>query len=331
MEREIKLNHGSGGVLTHRLIKEIFLKIFNNKILRELEDSAEIGSLAFTTDSYVVKPLFFPGGDIGKLSICGTVNDLAMKGAIPKYISITYIIEEGFAIDDLHKICVSAQISARKAGVKIVAGDTKVVERGSADGIFITTSGIGVIPKGVSLSYHNVEPGDLILINGTIGDHGIAVLNKRLKLGLSMKLSSDCAALNSLVQKMLKVNKKSIRMLRDPTRGGVATTLNEISEKTNLGIIIDEASLPIKKEVAGACELLGLDPLYVANEGKLIAIVDSKYSERLIRVMKSDQLGKEAKIIGQVVKKPKGVYLRTLIGGLRPLLMLETEMLPRIC
>ncbi len=331
MKETIKLSHGSGGVLTHRLVNEIFLKEFDNKILRQLEDAAAIGSLAFTTDAYVVKPLFFPGGDIGKLAVCGTVNDLAMKGARPKYIAITYIIEEGFPLNDLVKITRSAETAARKAGVKIIAGDTKVVEKGSGDGLFISTSGIGFIPKGVNLSSRLVRPDDLVLINGSIGDHGVAVLNKRLSLGLSMKLKSDCASLNNLVQTMLKINKKAIHMLRDPTRGGVATTLNEISERANVGIIIEESSLPIKREVHGACELLGLDPLYVANEGKLIGIVDRRYARSLLKVMKTDSLGRQARVIGYVEKKPKGVYVKTRIGGLRPLLMLETEMLPRIC
>lgn len=333
MEKEIRLSHGSGGVLTHRLIEQVFLKEFDNKILRELEDAATVGSLAFTIDAYVVKPIFFPGGDIGKLAICGTVNDLAMKGAVPKYIAITYTIEEGFPLDDLIKVTRSAQGAARQAGVKVIAGDTKVVEKGGADKLFISTAGIGFVPKGIQLSSRKVNPSDKVLINGTIGDHGIAVINKRLNLGLSMRLKSDCAPLNHLVEKILKIDtrRQPVHMLRDPTRGGIATILNEISKSARVGIIIDERSLPIKKEVSGACEILGLDPLYVANEGKLICLVSEKYTPKILKVMRNDPLARKATIIGQVVKKPKGVFVKTLIGGIRPLLMLETEMLPRIC
>jgi len=333
MRESIKLGHGSGGVLTHRLIRDIFLKTFNNRILRRLEDAAAIGRLAFTTDAYVVKPLFFPGGDIGRLAVSGTVNDLAMKGAVPKYLSITFIIEEGFPVDELKIVSRSAQQAAAQARVKIVAGDTKVVEKGAADRLFITTAGIGIIPGGTNVSPARVRPGDVIIINGTIGDHGIAVLNKRLELGLVMKLVSDCAPLGHLVQTMLSTgsNRRAVHMMRDPTRGGVATSLNEISKQAGVGIIIDEEALPIRPAVHGACELLGLDPLYVANEGKVIAIVARKAAGRILPTMRKHPLGRNSTVIGEVVKRPRGLFLKTGIGGLRPLLMLETEMLPRIC
>ncbi len=331
--KNITLSHGSGGVLTHRLIRDIFLKTFNNRILRRLEDAAAIGRLAFTTDAYVVKPLFFPGGDIGRLAVCGTVNDLAMKGAVPKYLSITFIIEEGFPVDELKIVSRSAQQAAAQARVRIVAGDTKVVEKGAADRLFITTAGIGIIPRGARVSLARVRPDDVIIINGTIGDHGIAVLNKRLDLGLTMKLASDCAPLGNLVKAMLSTgtDRRAVHMMRDPTRGGVATTLNEIADRTGLGIIIAEEALPIRPAVHGACELLGLDPLYVANEGKVIAIVARKAAGRILRTMRRHRLGRGSAVIGEVVRKPRGVFLKTGIGGLRPLLMLETEMLPRIC
>jgi len=322
----ITLGHGSGAGLTAKLIEEIFDKNFQ---LPSLEDAVEIEHrIAVSTDAHVIKPLFFPGGDIGKLSVTGTVNDVSMKGAIPKYLLITYIIEEGFPIADLKKITRSVQKTAEKANVRIIAGDTKVVERGKADGIFITTTGIGFLPPQVNLSPKNIENGDSILVNGTIGDHTIAIINAREKLGLEPAPQSDCTPLNDLVQTMLKNG--NIRFLRDATRGGIATIFNEIYRETGLGIIVEEDSLPVKNEVSAICELLGLDVLYLANEGKLIAISDAE-NRKLLSAMKNHPLGKETAIIGKMTDEVDGVYLRTSIGGLRPLPMLESDPLPRIC
>ncbi|MEO0123759.1 MAG: hydrogenase expression/formation protein HypE [candidate division WOR-3 bacterium] len=333
MERRfINLGYGSGGVLTQKLIKELILKYFPDPILKKLEDSAELEinnkNIAFTTDSYVVNPIFFPGGDIGKLSVCGTINDLAMKGAIPEYISFSLIIEEGFSFDDLEKILISASKIAKKANVRIVCGDTKVVEKGKADKVFITTSGIGQIK--LRLGKDRIKPGDKIIISGTIGDHGIAIMNQRLNLNLRANFKSDCAPLNLITNKIF--NKKfGIHFMRDPTRGGVVAVLNEMVDKTDFGIVINESELPIKTEVRGACEILGLDPLYIANEGKFIAVIDKNNAKDFLIFIKKYPLAKNAKIIGEVTKEFSGVWLRTSIGGLRPLLQLEAEGLPRIC
>jgi hydrogenase expression/formation protein HypE len=328
----IKLGHGSGGLLMSRLIKEVLLKHFDNKILQRLEDAAELPAakdkVAFTTDSYVIDPIFFPGGDIGKLAICGTINDLAMKGAIPKYLSFSLIIEEGFTFADLDKILKSAAHAARGAGVSIVCGDTKVVEKGKADKIFITTSGVGVIKH--HLGKDRIRTGDRIMLSGTIGDHGIAIMNERLKLGLEFNVKSDVATLNAIVQRVLQAG-KGVHFMRDPTRGGVASALNEAVDATQLGIIIDERTLPIKQQVKGASEILGLDPLYIANEGKFVAITDKKFAATLLKKTKSHPLGRNAALVGEVVREPKGVWLKTRIGGIHPLLQLEAEGLPRIC
>jgi len=322
----ITLGHGSGGGLTRRLINDIFDKNFK---LPTLDDAVEIENrIVVTTDAHVIKPIFFPGGDIGKLSVTGTVNDVSMKGAVPKYLLITYIIEEGFKIDDLRKITESVQKAAEEANVKIIAGDTKVVERGKADGMYITTTGIGFLPEGVNLTSNNIKNGDKIIVNGTIGDHTVSIINAREKLGLTPAPQSDCASLNELVQIMLKSG--NIQFLRDATRGGVATILNEVAEETNLGIIINEEDIPVKDAVNAICGLLGLDALYMANEGKLVSFVSGEASN-LINEMKNHKHGKESKIIGEVTTEFKGVYLRTSIGGLRPLLMLESDPLPRIC
>ena len=315
-----------------RLIKNVVLKHFDNKILKRLEDAAELptskANIAFTTDSYVVDPIFFPGGDIGKLAICGTINDLVMKGAVPKYLSLSLIIEEGFDLNDLEKILRSAARTARSAGVAVVCGDTKVVEKGKADKIFINTSGVGVIKK--HLGKDLIRPGDRILISGTIGDHGIAVMNERLKLGLEFDVKSDVAALNRLVERLLRYG-KPVHFMRDPTRGGVVSVLNEAIDGKELGILIDESSLPIKRQVRGASEILGLDPLYIANEGKFVAMIDRKDASRVLRSIKKHVLGRNAALIGEVVREPKGVWLKTQIGGIHPLLQLEAEGLPRIC
>ena len=322
----ITLGHGSGGGLTRRLINDIFDKNFK---LPTLDDAVEIENrTVVTTDAHVIKPIFFPGGDIGKLSVTGTVNDVSMKGAVPKYLLITYIIEEGFKIDDLKTITESVQKAAEDANVKIIAGDTKVVERGKADGMYITTTGIGFLPEGVDLTSKNIKNGDKIIVNGTIGDHTVAIINAREKLDLTPTPQSDCASLNGLVQLMLKSG--NVKFLRDATRGGVATILNEVVEDTGLGIIINEEDIPINDAVNAICGLLGLDALYMANEGKLVSFVSGETSN-LINEMKKHKYGKKTKIIGEVTTEVKGVYLRTSIGGLRPLLMLESDPLPRIC
>ncbi|MDD5687808.1 MAG: hydrogenase expression/formation protein HypE [Elusimicrobia bacterium] len=338
--KKITLSDGSGGKSTHNLIKNFILKKLGNPILNRMDDSAVlnpnslisnplISKLVFTTDSYVIKPIFFPGGDIGKLCICGTVNDLSVMGAKPLYISLSAIIEDGLEIEKLEKIVSSIAETSKKAGVQIVCGDTKVVEKGAADEIFITTSGIGVIDKKLSISGHNAVTGDIIIISGTIADHGIAVLNARQELGFKGKLESDVAPLNNLIEKMLKAGE--IHVMRDPTRGGLATTLNEITEQSNTGIEIYENKIPIKKPVKSACDILGLDPLYVANEGKVIAIVQEKDAQKILSAMKKHPLGKNAEIIGKVISKPKDVLLKTKIGGSRILQMLESDQLPRIC
>jgi len=322
----ITLGHGSGAGLTRKLINDIFDKNFN---LPSLDDAVEIENrMVVTTDSHVIKPIFFPGGDIGKLSVTGTVNDVSMKGAIPKYLLITYIIEEGFRISDLKTITESVQKAAEEANVKIIAGDTKVVEKGKADGIYITTTGIGFLPEGVNLTSKKIHEGDKIIVNGSLGDHTVAIINARENLGLTPAPQSDCASLNSLVQIMLK--KGNVKFLRDATRGGVATILNEVTDDTGFGIIIDEDKLPIKGEVEAVCGLLGLDALYMANEGKLVSFVSGETSN-LIKKMREHKHGKDSVIIGEVTTEVKGVYLRTSIGGLRPLLMLESDPLPRIC
>ncbi len=328
----VKLGHGSGGLLTSRLIKTSILKYFKDQTLKRLEDSAELRlkskNIAFTTDSYVVNPIFFPGGDIGTLAICGTVNDLAMKGAIPKFISFSLIIEEGLPFKELEIILQSTARAAKRARVSVVCGDTKVVEKGKTDKIFITTSGIGIVK--LHLGKEKMKVGDMVLISGTIGDHGIAIMNERFDLGLKSSIKSDVAPLNLITNRLLKC-KSTLHCMRDPTRGGIASVLNELLEGTQLGIMINETTLPIRREVRGASDILGVDPLYVANEGKLLAVVERKAAEKILKIIKSHTLGKNAAIIGEVVKKPKGVWVRTEIGGVHPLLQLEAEGLPRIC
>jgi hydrogenase expression/formation protein HypE len=334
-EEKILLAHGSGGKLSHDLIKQIFLPQFLNPFLEPLDDSAKIinrqGSIAFTTDSYVVNPIFFPGGDIGKLAVCGTVNDLSMIGAIPSYLSLSLIVEEGFSINLLKQIISSIQEVAEQAGVNIVTGDTKVVEHGAADLLFINTAGIGWIRPGVNLSGRNVRPGDKILLNGYIGDHEMAVLSQREGFTFKGELKSDCAPLNDLVAKMLNTC-PSIRCMRDPTRGGLATTLNEIASMSNVGMVIEEEKVPLREPVRGISEVLGLDPLYLANEGKLVAICPPNEEEPLLDVMREHPLGRDAEIIGRVVEENrKRVILHTLIGGHRILDMLTGGQYPRIC
>jgi len=286
--------------------------------------------LAFTTDCYVVRPLFFPGGDIGSLAVNGTVNDLAMCGAVPLYLSIGFIIEEGFPMGNLQKIVASVQKTAEEASVKMVTGDTKIVNRGQADKLFINTSGIGVVDRDLNISGSNARPEDKVILSGSIGNHGIAVMSQRAGLEFDAPITSDCAPLNSLVMDMLSVT-RNIHCLRDPTRGGLATTLNELADQSNVGIVIEEARIPIGEPVRGACELLGYDPLYVANEGVLVAVVPSEDAPQVLAKMRGNTCGRDSEIIGEVVAEPKLVLLRTTIGGSRIIDMLAGELLPRIC
>jgi hydrogenase expression/formation protein HypE len=287
--------------------------------------------LSISTDSHVVFPLFFPGGDIGKLAVCGTVNDVAMLGARPLYLTAGFILEEGLSMDTLKQVVESMRVAAEEAGVQIVAGDTKVVQRGKADGMYITTAGVGLVREGVNVSGANAKPGDVVIISGTMGDHGIAVLGARGELGFQSSLHSDVAPLNHLIAAMLDAS-PNVHVLRDPTRGGLATTLNEIAVQSNAGILLREETIPVHPEVNAACEMLGFDPLYVANEGKLVAIVPKEEAERILAVMKSTRYGEGAIVIGEVVAEPKGrVLLKTVLGSTRVVDMLAGEMLPRIC
>jgi len=335
----ILLGHGSGGKLSAELIRDIFLPAFQNPVLARLDDQAIVNvngqRLAITTDSFVVKPLFFPGGDIGSLAVHGTVNDLAMGGATPLFLSAAFIIEEGFSMDDLRRVVSSLRQAAAEEGVQVVTGDTKVVEKGKGDGLFINTTGIGLVPEGIELSADRARPGDKVLLSGPIGDHGIAILAQREGLEFETKIQSDSAALHTLVAAMLGVTSNvtlDIRCMRDPTRGGVSSTLNEIAERSQVGIELEERSLPIHEEVRGACELLGLDPLYVANEGKLIAIVAPEGADAVLQAMKRHPLGAEAVVIGTVKKENPGlVTMRTPLGTTRIVDMLAGDQLPRIC
>jgi hydrogenase expression/formation protein HypE len=333
MEDRILLAHGSGGKLMQDLIRS-FMPELSNPILDKMEDSAVFGvsgRMAFTTDSFVVNPLFFPGGDIGRLAVCGTVNDLAVSGAKPLYLSLALIIEEGLPIVDLKKIILSVKKAAAEAGVKIVTGDTKVVNCSSADKLFINTGGVGVVPESINISAANAQPGDKIIISGTLGDHGIAVLSKREGLKFELPVPSDCAPLNGLVADMLAAS-VNIHCMRDPTRGGLAVTLNDFAEKSNVGIIIQEDKVPINKAVLAACELLGLDPLYIANEGKMAAIVPAKDAEVVLAVMKRHKYGKNAAVIGEAVKAHPGkVVMKTCLGASRIVDVPVGELLPRIC
>ncbi|MFQ6015258.1 MAG: hydrogenase expression/formation protein HypE [Anaerolineae bacterium] len=353
----ILLAHGSGGRLSHELIEKLFLPPFINPALSRLDDAAVLPladsrwqmadgqrqatdgyqlpishqRLAFTTDSHVVKPLFFPGGDIGKLAVCGTVNDLAMSGATPLYLSAAFVIEEGLDTGTLRRVVESMRNSAVEAGVEIVSGDTKVVEQGGADGLFISTAGVGLVPPDVDISGSNAQVGDLVIISGPIGDHGIAVLSEREGLEFETELESDIAPLNHLVAAMLQAS-WNIHALRDPTRGGLATTLNEIAAKSKVCLKIEEGKIPVRASVRAACEMLGYDPLYVANEGKLVAVVKGDDAETILEAMHRTRYGEEATIIGEVVAEPAGrVLMRTEIGGTRLVDMLVGEMLPRIC
>ena len=334
MDDKILLAHGSGGKLSHDLIEKTFIPPFSNPILDRMDDSAVFdlsGRVAFTTDSYVVSPIFFPGGDIGKLAVCGTVNDLAMSGASPLYLSVSFIIEEGLPFAELKKIVSSIKQAATDASVKVVTGDTKVVNKGGADKLFINTAGVGIIPSGIDISGANAVPGDKVILSGAIGDHGIAIMSQREGLRFGIPVESDCAPLNGLVAEML-ARSRQIHCLRDPTRGGLAATLNELARQSGVGINIEEDKIPVHESVSAACELLGFDPLYVANEGKLVAIVAPAHAEEILNVMKQNRYGRESAIIGEVVSEHPGrVIMKTVLGASRIVDMLSGELLPRIC
>jgi hydrogenase expression/formation protein HypE len=359
--------HGSGGQLGHELVESLFVRHFHNPILADLNDAAIVEvpgpdsqvarrpnskretrhsqletqhselttrnpQLAFTTDSYVISPLFFPGGDIGKLAVCGTVNDLAVSGADPRYLSAGFILEEGLSFDTLERVVRSMAETARTAGVQVVTGDTKVVNHGAADGLFINTAGIGFVRPGVQMSPRNLRPGDAILASGTLGDHGMAVMMQREGLALSSPLVSDCVPLNGLIAALLSACPSGVRCMRDPTRGGLVATLNEWATGANAGILVQETAVPLREEVRGACEILGLDPLYVANEGKVIVAVAPEFAEAALNALRAHPLGRHAAAIGQVTgERPGRVVLRTALGAHRVLDMLVGEQLPRIC
>jgi hydrogenase expression/formation protein HypE len=331
----VTLGHGSGGKLTAELIRDIFLPAFRNPILAGMNDQAVVrlneSRVAFTTDSFVVKPLFFHGGDIGSLAVHGTVNDLAMGGALPLFLSVAFIIEEGLSMDTLQRVVTSLGNAAQDAGVQVVTGDTKVVEKGSGDGLFINTTGLGLVPDGISMSADQARPGDAIILSGSIGEHGIAILAEREGIEFDSPVESDSAALHTLVADMLSVT-RSIRCLRDPTRGGVSSALNEIAAQSQAGILLDERAIPVREEVRGACEMLGLDPLYVANEGKLIAVVEAGAADSLLDAMRGHPLGRNAQRIGTVTNTHPGwVSMRTILGTTRIVDMLAGDQLPRIC
>jgi hydrogenase expression/formation protein HypE len=332
---KIVLGHGSGGRLSANLLRDVFLPVFSNPALDRMDDQAvlEIGGsqLAFTTDSFVVKPLFFPGGDIGSLAVHGTVNDLAMGGATPLYLSAAFIIEEGLPLETLHRIAASMAQAAAAAGVAIVTGDTKVVERGKGDGVFINTTGIGLVTLGLRLSANQARPGDVVILSGSIGDHGTAIMASREGLEFETTIVSDCAPLHQLVADMLAASSQ-VRCMRDPTRGGLSSSLNEIAAQSGVSIAIEEKKIPVRDEVRGACELLGLDPLYVANEGKLVAIVAPEAANDLLAAMRRNPRGEDAVVIGVVLKGRAGlVTMKTVFGSSRIVDLLPGDQLPRIC
>jgi hydrogenase expression/formation protein HypE len=359
----ILLGHGSGGQLTNDLIRRLFVPAFGNEVLERLEDQATVTfsrdaealrsgarcsersapkslrvaanlngiRLALTTDSFVVRPLFFPGGDIGSLAVHGTVNDLAVGGATPLYLSAAFILEEGLLLTDLERIVRSMRKACDAAGVQLVTGDTKVVDKGKGDGVFITTTGVGVVPDGLNLSIRSAKPGDKVIVSGTLGDHGIAIMSVREGIEFETVLESDSALLHDLTRVMLE-SCPLIRCMRDPTRGGVSSALNELAEASGVGVELDEETIPLRPEVRGACEMLGLDPLYVANEGKLIAVVPSEHAERVLKTMRNHALGQNAAMIGTVVADhPRMVTMKSLVGGERVVTLLAGEQLPRIC
>ncbi|WP_044641129.1 hydrogenase expression/formation protein HypE [Risungbinella massiliensis] len=337
MGHRISLAHGEGGELTHRLIKDVFVNSFGNMEQSKLDSAIfhhnDLQTIAVTTDSYVVKPIFFPGGNIGKLAITGTVNDLAVSGAKPQIITAGFIIEEGFLLSDLKKIVQSMAAEANNAGVQIIAGDTKVVEKGSADGLFINTTGLGIIRDKHELKFDSIRERDSVIISGTLGDHGISILSARQDLGLITEVQSDCASLYHLIQELMeKID--GIRIMRDPTRGGLTTTLIELCEDGKFNILLDEASIPIRKDVQGVCDILGFDPLYLANEGKVIIVVDSTSEQKVLDIMRKNPLGKDACVIGHITSCDEysgKLLLKTSVGSTRRLYRLTEMLLPRIC
>ena len=331
----VDMSHGAGGRAMAQLIEELFVQAFDNEWLRQMNDQARFavpsGRMVMSTDSHVVSPLFFPGGDIGSLSVHGTINDVAMSGARPLYLAAGFVLEEGFPLADLGRIVTSMAGAAQEAGVAVITGDTKVVERGKGDGVFITTTGVGMVPPGVDISGDRARPGDRVLVSGTLGDHGVAIMSFRENLTFATSIRSDSAALHSLVAAMLQAV-PGIRCLRDPTRGGLATTLNEFARQSGVGIRLAEAAIPVQAEVRAACELLGLDPLYVANEGKLVAVCAPQDAERLLAAMRAHPLGRDAAEIGEVIADAQHfVQLQTAFGGTRMVDWLAGEQLPRIC
>jgi hydrogenase expression/formation protein HypE len=331
----VDMSHGSGGRAMAQLVEQLFAAAFSNEWLNQRNDQALLprpaGRIVMSTDCHVVSPLFFPGGDIGCLSVHGTVNDVAMSGAVPLYLAAGFILEEGFPLADLKRIVDSMAAAAREAGVPIVTGDTKVVEAGKGDGVFITTTGVGVVPEGLAISGDRARPGDRILVSGTLGDHGMAIMSQRESLAFGSDLVSDTAALHRLVAAMVAAVPQ-LRVLRDPTRGGLATTLNEIAAQSGAGMLIEEAAIPVLRQVQAACEFLGLDPLYVANEGKLVAIAPAEHAEALLAVMRAHPQGQQAAIIGEVVADPHHfVQMKTRFGGRRIVDWLAGDQLPRIC
>ena len=332
----VQLAHGGGGRLSQQLVEKVFLGAYGNPLLEQLHDGAILqtggGRLAFSTDSFVVRPLFFPGGNIGSLAVHGTVNDIAMCGAKPLAISAGFILEEGFAMDQLWRIAESMREAASEAGVEVVTGDTKVVDRGKGDGVYINTTGIGWIPEGIDISPTRAQVGDQVLVSGELANHGIAIMSVREGLEFETAIETDSAALNGMVEAILAAGGSGVHVLRDPTRGGVASALNEIAGQANIGVLLEESRLPIDEQVRGACEILGFDPLYVANEGKCLAIVAPEVADAVLDAMRGDPLGGKAARIGTVVAEhARRVYLRSLIGGTRIVDMLSGEQLPRIC
>lgn len=332
----VLLSHGAGGKKSSELTEGIFLKYFNDPALVELNDMAVLdlpdGRVSMSTDTYVVDPIFFPGGDIGSLAVHGTVNDVAMAGAVPFAISVAFILEEGLPLADLDRIAGSMALAAIEAGVRIVTGDTKVVPRGAADKLFINTTGLGIVPKGISVSGSAAREGDRILLSGTIGDHGIAIASSREGIAFKTTVMSDSAPLNGMISELVNALGQDIHVLRDPTRGGLATLLNEIASQSEVGVEIEETAIPVRDAVKGACELLGYDPLYLANEGKLVAVVAQNASERALEIMRAGKYGKDACLIGEITgENPRKVILKTAMGGKRLVDKLSGEMLPRIC
>ena len=333
---QIVMGHGSGGKMSHDLIRKVFLPYFDNPALRAGDDAAlvhlnEHTSIAVSTDTHTVDPLFFPGGDIGKLSVCGTVNDVSMMGAQSLYLTAGFVLEEGLDMETLGRVIISMQAAAQEAGITIIAGDTKVVQKGKADGMYVNTTGLGVVPQGRNISGRNARPGDIVILSGPIGDHGIAVLSARGQMGFETDVISDVAPLNHLIAAMLETSDQ-IHVLRDPTRGGVGTTLNEIARQSEVGIILQEDKIPIRPAVEAACEMLGFDPLYIANEGKLLAIVGRDDAEKVLARMRKTRYGEDAVVVGEVVSSPaRRLLVKTVIGSTRVVDMLAGEILPRIC